>query len=199
MLSACMHRPISQPNWVRLERWKYLLNRGNIKDLSEYIIQPKHASLCECTLCAYMHGPISQLNWNGSERSKYLWSQEESPTFLSTYFNLCMEASVHATYVLHAQAHISAKLCRIREIKVSMESGEPAWPLCAHNLTRACKLACMHAMCLRVQAYISAKLGQLREIKVSMESGEQANISAKLGQIREINVSIESGGHGQHY
>ena len=75
---------------------------------------------------------------------------------------------------LRAQAHISAKLDRIREIKVSMESGEHARPLWVHNFTQACKLACMHTMCLCAQAYISAKLVQIREIKVFIESGEYA-------------------------
>ena len=37
-------RPISQSNWVRSERWRYLWNWENIPHLSEYIIQPKHAS-----------------------------------------------------------------------------------------------------------------------------------------------------------
>ena len=68
---------------------------------------------------------------------------------------------------LRAQAHISAKLGQIREIKVSIEAEEHAQPS-----AQACKLMCMHPMCLRAQAHISAKLGQIREIKVSMESGE---------------------------
>ena len=82
-------------------------------------------------------------------------------------------ACMHAIF-LRAQAHISAKLGRIREIKISMESGELSTPLRAHNLTRARKLACMHAMCLHAQAHISAKLGRIRKIKVFMESGEHA-------------------------
>ena len=67
------------------------------------------------------------------------------------------------TMCLHAWAHISAKLGWIRKMKVSMELGEHAQPLWAHNLTKAHKLACMHE-----QAYISAKFGQIREIKVSL-------------------------------
>ena len=66
------------------------------------------------------------------------------------------------------------KLGLIREIKVSIESGEHVGPLWAYNLTQAHKLACMHTMCLLAQAHISAKLGQIREIKLSMESGEHA-------------------------
>ena len=75
---------------------------------------------------------------------------------------------------LCAQTHISAKLGWIREIKISMESGEHAGPLLAHNLTQACKLACMHAMCLCACAPISAKLEWIREIKVSKELGDYA-------------------------
>ena len=78
------------------------------------------------------------------------------------------------TVCLRAQAHISAEWGRIREIKISMESGKHAGPLWAHNLTQACKLVCIQAMCLHARAHISAKLGQTREIKVSMESGEHA-------------------------
>ena len=120
---------------------------------------------------------------------------------------------------LCAEAHISAKLGRNRDIKVSMESGEHTGPLWAYNLTRAQKLACMHAMCLCAWAHISAKLGQIREIKIYMEPGEHAGplwthnltrarklacihpmclhakayISAKLGWIREIKLYMESG------
>ena len=64
---------------------------------------------------------------------------------------------MHAPYVLAWTAHISAKLGHIREIKVSMESGEHAGPLLAHNLTQAHKLACMHSMYLHARAHISAK------------------------------------------
>ena len=70
--------------------------------------------------------------------------------------------------------HTLAKLGQIREIKVSMKSGEHTEAVRAHNMTKACKLACMHAMCLHAQAHISAKLGQIRKMKVSMESGEHA-------------------------
>ena len=58
---------------------------------------------------------------------------------------------------LRARAHISAKLGRIREIKVSMELGEYAGPVLAH-MTLVHKLAYRHAMCLRAKAYISAIL-----------------------------------------
>ena len=102
-----------------------------------------------------------------------------------------------------------------------MESGEYARHVWAQNTTQACKLACMHAMCVHAQDHISDKLSQIREIKVYIESGEhvrpvwahsltqecklscmhamclyaEANISAKLGCIRKIKASIESGEH----
>ena len=76
------------------------------------------------------------------------------------------------TICLHAQAHVSAKLGWIREIKVSLELGEYARPLWAQKVTQAHKLACMHALFLHAQAHISAKLGQIRVIKLSMESGK---------------------------
>ena len=37
----------------------------------------------------------------------------------------------------------------------------------------ACKLVCLHTMCLHARAHISAKLGQIKEIKISMDLGEQ--------------------------
>ena len=83
-----------------------------------------------------------------------------------------MQACVHARYVLVCKSQISAKLGRIREIKVSIESGEHAGPFGAQNLTRAHKLVCMHAMCLCALAHKSAKFGWIRKIKVSMKSGE---------------------------
>ena len=95
-------------------------------------------------------------------------------TSLSTYFTQACKLVCMHSMCLRAQAHISAKLGRIREIKISMESGEHAGPLWACNLIQACKLVCMHAMCLCARAHISAKLGHIREIKVSMVSGEHA-------------------------
>ena len=77
---------------------------------------------------------------------------------------------MHALF-LHAQANISAEFRELRDIKVSMESGDHAGPLLAHNMNLARKLVCMHAMCLCAQAHISAKLGQIREVKVYMDSG----------------------------
>ena len=156
-------------------------------DFSEHIIWPEHSSLHACTLCACMQGPISQPNWVGSERSKYLWNWDNMPDLsghkiLPEHTNLCactlyacmLGLIYQPNWCLHVQAHISAKLGRIRNIKVSMESGEHSGPVWAHNLTQASKLACMHAMCLRAQAHISAKLGRIRKIKVFMESGEHA-------------------------
>ena len=59
-------------------------------------------------------------------------------------------------------------------MNVSMELGEHINPILVYKATQACKLACMHAMCLREWAHISAKLEWIREIKVSIESGKQA-------------------------
>ena len=70
----------------------------------------------------------------------------------------CMLVCMHITF-WRASANISAKLGQIRAIKVSMESGEHAGPVWAHNLTVTRKLVCMHAMCLCAQVQISAKLG----------------------------------------
>ena len=44
MLCACLHRPISQPNWNGSERSKYLWNQENRPNLSEHILQAEHAS-----------------------------------------------------------------------------------------------------------------------------------------------------------
>ena len=55
--------------------------------------------------------------------------------------------------VRHDWAYFCTKFGQIKEIKVSMESGEHTRPVWAHNMTKACKLACMHAMCLCTQAY----------------------------------------------
>ena len=62
----------------RIRDIKVSMESGELPDLSEHIIWPKHTSLCACTLCACMLGPISQPNWVGSERSKYLWNQENT-------------------------------------------------------------------------------------------------------------------------
>ena len=73
---------------------------------------------------------------------------------------------------LCAQAYISAKLGRIREIKVSMQSGKPARHIWPHNMTQANKLVCMNAIFLRARIHILVKLCQISKIKVSMESGD---------------------------
>ena len=46
---------------------------------------------------------------------------------LSEYFDPSTQACMHASYVLACKG-ISAKLGQMREIKVSMESGEDAGP-----------------------------------------------------------------------
>ena len=148
-----------------LERSKYLLNQENMPDFSEHIIWPEHSSLHACTLCACMQGPISQPNWVGSERSKYLWNWDNMPDLsghkiLPEHTNLCactlyacmLGLIYQPNWCLHVQAHISAKLGRIRNIKVSMESGEHSGPVWAH-MTQARKLACMHTMCLHARGH----------------------------------------------
>ena len=99
-LCACMHRPISQPNWIRSEISKYLWNQDNMLDLSEHISQPEHASYCACILCACMHRPISQPNWVRPDISKYLWNQEIMMDLSEHIHHPSMQASVHAPYVL---------------------------------------------------------------------------------------------------
>ena len=69
-LCYCVHRPISQPNWVVSGRSRYLWNQEIMQDLSEHIL---------CTPCGCMHRPISQPNWVRSERLRYLWNQEIMP------------------------------------------------------------------------------------------------------------------------
>ena len=117
---------------------------------------------------------LSRIGMDQRDQSIY-GIRKTGPTFLSTYTS----QRAHKLMCMHpmclcAQANISAKLGRIREIKVSIESGKHAGPFWVHNMTIACKLACMHTMCLCAQAYIFAKFGWIREIKVSTESGEYA-------------------------
>ena len=53
MLCACMHRPIFQPDWVWLERSRYLWKQENILDLGEHIVWPEHTNLhAQFKLCA---------------------------------------------------------------------------------------------------------------------------------------------------
>ena len=76
MLCACMLGPISQANWVKSERSKYLWNQKNMPDISGHKILPEHTSLRAYTLCACVLRPISQQNWVGSEQWRYLWNWE---------------------------------------------------------------------------------------------------------------------------
>ena len=143
-----------------------------MQDLSEPIIQPEHTSLHACTLYACMLRPISQPNWVGSERWRYIWNRENiqdiSENIQHNTTQACKLACMHPM-CLWAQGHISAKLGQIREIKVSMESGEHARPLWAHNVTQAHKLACMHTIFLHAHTQISANFCQITKIKVSMK------------------------------
>ena len=41
-LQSCVNGPITQPNWVRSERLKYLWNQGNMWDISEQTVSSKH-------------------------------------------------------------------------------------------------------------------------------------------------------------
>ena len=68
--------------------------------------------------------------------------------------------------------HSWAKRGHIRNIYISMKSGENTILVLAHYITRAHKLACIHVVFLHEQAHILAEFGQIREIKVSMELGE---------------------------
>ena len=54
---------------------------------------------------------------------------------------------MHA-FFLCEQTHILAQLGQIRNIKVSMESGEYIGPIWVQNVTWAHKQACMHAVFL---------------------------------------------------
>ena len=82
---------------------------------------------------------------------------------------VCMQA-----ICLHAWAHISAKLDRIRKMKVSIEFEEHNRPIWVHNTNQARKRACMHAMCWCAQAHIPANLGQIHKIEICTEFGRHA-------------------------
>ena len=56
-ISACMQRPITQPNWARSQRLKYLWNQEKILDLSEYINWLK--LMCMHALCLHAQANIS--------------------------------------------------------------------------------------------------------------------------------------------
>ena len=62
-----------------------------------------------------------------------------------------------------------------------MESGEHSGHVLAFSLTWACKLACMHAICLCALTHFSAKVGQIRELKASIESREHARPKESRG------------------
>ena len=110
--------PIAQPQTL-LSPGVSLINTLVLLSLSTLSLLPIPVAVYQPSANLYSQFSSGQF-W--SERSRYLWNQEIVPD------------------------------------------------LSEHKMTWACKLACMHAMCLCAQAHISAKLGQIREIKVSMES-----------------------------
>ena len=60
-----------------------------------------------------------------------------------------------------------AILGQIRDIRVSMESGEHAGHICAYYVAQTNNLACMHAIFLHGQTHLSVQLSPIREIMVS--------------------------------
>ena len=84
--------------------------------------------------------------------------------------------SVHVHTCQHAYTLFSGALRPISqpnwvgsEILMYIWNQENMLDLSEHNLTQACTLAGMHAMCLCAQTHISAKFGHVREIKVYIE------------------------------
>ena len=95
---------------------------------------------------------VSQLtDWQTYKKFRIIWNGWNNMTQRTLRHKLTQAgklACMHAM-CLCARAHNSANLGQIREIKISMESGEHAGPLWAQNLTQAHKLVCMHVKCLR--------------------------------------------------
>ena len=95
-LFSGMLRPISQPNWDRSERTRYLRNQEIMPDLSEHIIWPEHTSQHACMLCACVHRPISQPNWVRSERQRYL--RNRGDMLVMTMMSVHVHTSMHACW-----------------------------------------------------------------------------------------------------
>ena len=108
-----------------------------------------------------------------SESQRYLKNQGDMllMTMMSAHVHTCQRAY---TLLSGALRPISQPNWVGSEILMYIWNQENMLDLSEHNLTQACTLACMHAMCLRVQTHISAKFGHIREIKVSTESGDHA-------------------------
>ena len=146
-------------------------------------------------------------------------------SFLSRYWGLCRQASVHAQYILVCLGPYLGQLCRIRIIEVSSRWVGKAGYKWAHVVTCSCNLMCMCIVFLCYWAHILSQLCQIRVIEVSMRSGGQAwhflahietsvlklvcmntlllrawaHIWAQLCQIRAIEVSMRPGGHAGHF
>ena len=148
---------------------------------------------------------LSQIGWDQGDRGihRIIWTSFLWLRFVCTNRQPSTLVKMHLQYFLCAWA----KFGQIREIRVSMESGEHADTVWPNKITQ-------------VLANISVKLHQIRDMRVSMKSGKhvglisgdnmtqshvnlvivhaEAHNSAKSGQTVKINVSMKSQDHSTY-
>ena len=115
-MSLCHSVPLCFSGVVGLGSVNYHWSgRGwSIQDFDKnHVLVYMHPCHHTCTLFSGMLRLISEPNRVRSEISSYLWNQENIR-------DMC-EKTMQA-FSLHAQAHISAELGPIKDIKISMES-----------------------------------------------------------------------------
>ena len=149
-LYAFVHRPIFQPDWVWLERSRYLwIQEWELAGpVWAHSLSWARKLVCmhPTCLCAQAHISVI-LGLNRKIKVSMELEEHARPVWVHSLNKACKIACIHAM-CLCAQAHISARLSLIRKIKVSMESGDNASPDWAYKTPQACKLECMHTMCL---------------------------------------------------
>ena len=118
MLCACVHRPISWPNWVGSEIKIFLEHAG---PLWVHILTQARKLACMHTMCLHVWANISaKLGWIRKMKVSMESGENTGPIWEHNVTQAHKLACMHAM-CLHAQAHISAKLEWISEIKLSIE------------------------------------------------------------------------------
>ena len=105
-------------------------------------------------------------------------------TFLSRQLIQVYKPAGMCTTILREWTHNSAKLGQIREIEVSMESGEYVGHFWADSIIQAHTPVCLHTIILHAWTHNLAKLHQILEIKARNSMASEKVLKPILNQTK---------------
>ena len=143
-LCAYVHRPTSQPNWVKSERSKYLWNQENIPtSLSTKFDPSTQAGVHACYVLACLGPYLSQIGLDKKDEGIYGIGRTYQ-TYLSTYYNPSMQASMHACYVLACSGLYLSQIWSDQRYQ-SIDRIRRTYQTCLSTLFERSTQFCMHA------------------------------------------------------